>query len=579
MPYTQKRWNPLPADPPAEQILRDALQVHPIVARMLVQRGLTDPAEADRFLYPSLDHLHSPFLLPDADIACERIKTALHNGEKIAVHGDYDGDGVTSAALWTRVLRSLGGEVEVFVPHRKRDGYDLRHAFIERMKAAGVGLIITTDCGIQRIEEVEAAREFGIEVIITDHHTPPADGSLPKAAAVVNPHRHDSHYPFKHLAGVGVAFRLCEGLVSRLGHRVDRYRDAYLDLACIGTVTDMMPLVGENRAIVHFGLERLAASKKPGLQVLLREAGVVERVPVASDIGYRLGPRLNAASRIDETQIALDLLMTKDPAEAEALGKKLSEFNVKRQEETRRIYEEAMAQVALHDFEETRCFVVHSEGWTAGIVGLVASKVVERTNRPCVVISVDPKTGHGRGSARSIHGFNVFDAMDRCKDLLVEYGGHAYAAGLSITGERLGEFKVQMNEIAGETLVTENLVPTLNITQELDIHEVGPPLLQQLGLFAPFGIGNEEPLFVSREVRIAEKLTLGKQKQHLKLVVRADGLNGNGYADAPFWNQAALLEPLGEIESLDLCYRPQWNHWNGRSRIQLLLQDLKPTDW
>ena len=578
MPYTQKRRNSLPADLPAEQILTDALEVHPIVARMLVQRGITDPAAAERFLYPSLDHLHDPFLLPDAEIACERIKTALNKKEKIFVHGDYDGDGVTSAALWTRVLKSLGADVEVFVPHRKRDGYDMRQAFIERAKKEGVGLIITTDCGIQRIDEVNAAREMGIDVIITDHHTPPTDGSLPRAIAVVNPHRHDSKYPFKDLAGVGVAFRLCEGLVTHLGHKRDAYRRAYLDLACIGTVTDIMPLLDENRAIVHFGLEQLSVTKKPGLRVLMREAGIKNGLVTSRDIGFGIGPRLNAASRVDETQIALDILMTKDVEEAEELGLKLSALNVRRQEETKRIYEDAMAQVAQQESLDTRCFVVQGDSWTAGIVGLVASRVVERTNRPCIAISIDPNTGHGRGSARSVNAFNVYDAIDRCKDLLVEYGGHAHAAGLSITGERLTEFKLQMNEIAGESITEEDLVPTLDITQEIDINDVCLELIQQLSLFAPFGSGNREPLFMSRDVRIADKFILGKDKQHLKLRVKADTLNGNGFADAIFWNQAALFTPLGEAESLDLCYRMEVNEWNNTRRIQLMLADLKPTD-
>lgn len=577
-PLPSKRWNVLPGDTQAEARLMMDLGVHPVVAKLLVQRGLDTPEKADLFLNPSLDRLHDPFLLPDAEIACERLKTALANKERIWVYGDYDGDGVTSAALWTRALRSLGADVEVFVPHRKRDGYDMRGVFVEKAKAAGVHLIVTTDCGIQRIDEVEQAREAGIDVIITDHHTPNANGSLPRAVAVVNPHRHDSRYPFPELAGVGVAFKLCEALTRHLGHNPNSFRKAFLDLATIGTVTDVMPLIDENRILVKYGLEALENTRKPGLRALIEVAGYAGKTLTAGAIGFGLGPRLNAASRMDETQDALDLLLTKDEGEAERLARKLNQLNIDRREETSRIVEEAMEQIVRQDMAEAKCLVV-SGSWKAGIVGLVASKMVERFHRPCIVIGMDEATGVGRGSARSIHAFNVYDAINACRDLLDEYGGHALAAGLSIQQEHLPDFTDQMNNIAKSLIADEELQPTLEVAQEVGPDEICDQLLEQMQALAPFGSGNHEPLFVSRGVRVMEIKRMGAEKQHLKLILKAPGLNGRGLVDAPMWHYGELADHLEPGKPLDLCYRPEFNHFNGRRSIQFMLQDIKPPEW
>ncbi|HLV81997.1 MAG TPA: single-stranded-DNA-specific exonuclease RecJ [Chthonomonadaceae bacterium] len=577
--YVPKRWRILTGDEEAECTLQKELGVHPITARLLVQRGLTTPEAASTFLNPRLDDLHDPFLLPDAEAACERLKRALAGQERILVHGDYDSDGVTSAALWTRTLRSLGGNVDVFVPHRKRDGYDIRVPIIEQARQEGVTLIVTTDCGIQRVEEVEYARQYGIDVIITDHHTPHLSGALPQAVAVVNPHRSDSRYPFADLAGVGVAFRLCEGLVQYLGHNVGSFRRSYLDLAAIGTVTDVMPLLGENRIVVKHGLEALRATKKPGLRALIEVSGYAGKPLTTHAIGFALGPRINSASRIDETQIALDLLLTKDEGQGAALARRLNDLNIQRKEEQQRILEEAMAQVAQQDLAEARCLVISGTGWSGSIVGIVASKIVEQTNRPCVVIAVDEATGAGRGSARSISPFNIFEAIDACRDLLGEYGGHAHAAGLSIEGERVGDFAAQMNALAGALLSEEDLLPSIDVAMELDPGEVSAGLLSELEAFAPYGNGNHEPNFVSRGVRLVSTTRMGSEKQHLKLFLRVEGLNGRDMVEAPWFFQGALEEGLQAGQSLDLCYRPQFNDWNGRRSIQFILADLQPPEW
>lgn len=573
------RWQILPGDIQAEAKLQIELGVHPIVARLLVQRGLTSPADADKFLNPSLDRLHDPFLLPDAELACERLKRALHHKEKILIHGDYDGDGLTSAALWTRILRSLGGEVAVFVPHRRRDGYDIRMGHIEQAKLDGVTLIVTTDCGIQRVEEVEYAREAGIDVIITDHHTPRSNGDLPKAVAVVNPHRIGSRYPFPDLAGVGVAFRVGEALTRYLGHNPDKYRRAFLDLVVIGTVTDIMPLLDENRILVKHGLEALQQTKKPGLRALINVCGFANKTLSTRSIGFGIGPRLNAASRIDETQLALDLLMTKDDQEATRLARRLDELNMERREEQSKVVEEAVEQIARQDMGEARCLVVTGEGWKSGLVGLVAGRIADQFHRPCIAIAMDTATGRGRGSARSIHAFNIFNAIDACKDLLIEYGGHSHAAGLAIHADQVPDFKAQMNRLAAALLTDEDMQPTLEVSVELDPSEVCHQLVRQIEAMEPFGNGNPVPLFVSRDSRVLEVVRIGSEKQHLKLILKADGLNGKDQVEALWWKMGALADQLDAIPSLDVCYRPEINEWNGTCKIQFMLEDFKPPEF
>lgn len=583
-PLGQKRWRVLPGDDQIEFELQKETGLHPVVVRLLVQRGITTPQAAQEFLDPSLSRLCDPFLLPDAEKACERLKTALHNREKILVHGDYDGDGVTSAALWARTLRSLGGNVDVFVPHRKRDGYDMRNTHVEQAKEKGVTLIVTTDCGIQRVDEVEHAREFGIDVIVTDHHTPNTSGTLPNAVAVVNPHRHDSVYPFPDLAGVGVAFRMGEALTRYLGHPVDSFRRGYLDLATIGTVTDVMPLMGENRIIVKHGLEALQNTKKPGLRALLEIAGYRDKTLDTRSIGFGIGPRINAASRVDETQHALDLLLTKDEAEARILASRLNDLNTTRREMTGKIVEEAMEQIAQQDMTEAKCLILHGANWPGGIVGLVASQVTKQFNRPCIVISMDEATGTGKGSARSVHPFNVFSAIDKCQDLLIEYGGHAHAAGLCIPKENLEDFRAQMNHIAGTELTEEDFLPSIDIAAELSPDDITPALIEQLERMAPFGSGNHEPLFAARGIGINHTSRMGADKQHLKLHLKMEGINPYPMVDGLWWNMAehygdTIDTALHSVSQFDVCFYPQFNYWNGKRTIQVRLEDVKPPEW
>ncbi len=577
--FSSKNWRILSGNNTQEATLCKELEVSSVLARLLVQRGLETPESAHRFLNPNPAYFHDPFLLPDAEVACQRLKTALANRENILVHGDYDGDGVTSAALWTRTLRALGGQVEVFVPHRKRDGYDMRVPIIEEARANNVTLIVTTDCGIQRVDEVEHARQYGIDVIITDHHTPKTSGELPQAVAVVNPHRHDSRYPFPHLAGVGVAFKLCEALTTYLGHSAERFRQGYLDLACIGTVTDVMPLLDENRIIVKHGLNHLRETRKPGLKALVELCTDPQRPLTPHQIGFQIGPRLNAASRMDETTHALNLLLTKDPIEGLELAQRLNSFNERRRELMTQMMQEAMEEIAKYDLSETRCLVVSRQGWAGGMVGLVAGRLKEQFWKPCIVIGMDANSGEGRGSARSIEAFNIFHAIDTCGEMLLEYGGHAQAAGLSIREQDISRFSEQMNQLAKEQLTDSDLTPYLDAAMEIETSALTPQVLEEIEQMAPFGHDNHVPLFVSRGLPIVNVQRMGKEQQHLKVTFRAEGVNTNDTVEALWWNQADLAEPLQSLSSIDVCYTPEFNNFRGERKIQLKIQDIKPPEW
>ena len=569
-----KRWRTRPAAGEELREIASAAECSIPAAQLLWNRGIRSPEDARRFLNPSFDDLPDPFLLPDAGKAAERIQQALVGREKIIVHGDYDGDGVTSAALWTRLLRSLNAQVDVHVPHRQKDGYDIRSKFVAEAKERGIDLIITTDCGIQRVDEVEEARLAGIDVIVTDHHTPKE--AIPNAVAVVNPHRTDSVYPFSDLAGVGVAFRMGEALVRHLGENVVSYRKAFVDLAAIGTVTDMMPLIADNRIIVRHGLERLKSTKKVGIQALIRTAGIRAHALTARDLGYAIGPRLNAAGRVDDSALSLNLLLTKDEGEAISLASTLERANNERRQEQDRVFMEALNLLSEQDLAGTGCLVVAGENWNSGVVGLVANKLVDRFNRPVIVIAADGESGVGKGSARSIPAFHMLNAMTSCADHLDGFGGHSHAAGLSLDLNNLQEFRDAMNRQALETLTEEDFIPCLEADMEIDPSQVTFRFIQELQRFEPWGCCNEEPLFISRGLDILEVRRIGKEANHLKLVVRAEAMQPT---DICWWGCGDLADHLHPGDSITACYRPQINNYNGRSSVQFILHDLRPSDF
>src|SRR4249919_1282600 len=462
MPTIGPRWDTLNCDDAAADALAAALKISPVVAKLLCQRGLSDPELADRFLNPSLDHLHDPMLLKDMGAAVERILAAIARKEKIAIHGDYDVDGVTSTVILRRALELLGGNVMHFIPERLKDGYGLLPAAIERLHADGVGLVISVDCGIRGAEAGRRARELGVDLIITDHHEP--DTELPPALAVINPKRADCRYPDKYLAGVGVALKLVQALCHRAGR--DQLLPGFIKIAAIGTLADVVPLVGENRVIAKLGLELLTKGPhKIGLRSLLDVCHLTGKTIDSYHIGFMLAPRVNAAGRMSTPDIAARLFLADDEAlveEVRQLAVQLDGENVKRQEEEAEILAAAKKIVQTDPEVGARSvLVVGGEGWHRGVIGIVASKLVDAFHRPAIVLSVDD--GVAQGSCRSIPGFNMLGALEACAHLLVRFGGHKQAAGLSLEAARVREFRTAISDAADETLSPQDLMPRLRI--------------------------------------------------------------------------------------------------------------------
>lgn len=554
------------------QNLVTAIGVSETVARLLVNRGITTAEDARAFLKPSLDQLHDPFLLPDMEAGVARTVRALENGEKILVHGDYDVDGVTSAALIIRTLSRLGATVVHRMPHRIREGYDIKPWTADEAHADGVTLIITADCGVTACETIERAQTLGIDIVVTDHHEQGEE--LPSAVAVINPMRHDSNYPFSALAGVGVALKFAQALVRRLGHDDKKFVERYLDLAAFGTIADVMPLVGENRVIAKFGLEAIGKSKKVGIQAMLERSGLTGRRITTHSIGFVLGPRINAVGRLDDATIALQLFLTSDRAEADSLVEILEQRNTERQEEQARIFAEVQSQLAQKDMENIRAVVLSAPDWNSGVVGIVASKIVEQYGRPAILLTVNEEAGLASGSARSIGIFNMIDALRECKDLqLVDRaGGHALAAGLSLRLETLADFETKLNELALDAIKPEDLIPRLAVDAAIDPEEVSWQLLKEIRQLEPFGAGNPEPVFVSSELQVVESRRVGSDGSHLKL--RVSGRSGQPMDCIAFGK--GELEPQAEVgRNLDICYNIRANSYNGNDTIQLMVKDIK----
>jgi len=561
-----------PPDRGAAQALADELGLPLALCAILVQRGTDDTDAAKRFLRPLTEDLPDPARIRDLSRAADRIGDAISLGEPIFVHGDYDVDGVCAAALLTRWLRRLGAVVHPFVPHRLRDGYDLSAAGIERARAAGAGVLVTVDCGIVAHAAVAAATEAGLDVIVTDHHTPSAE--LPAAHAVVNPNRPDDESGYGALCGAGVAFALVTELAGRAGHTVEDLLPD-LDLVALATVADLVPLEGANRAIVRYGLRALARTEKVGLRALLEVCDLLEPgadpppVP-AGRVGFVLAPRINAIGRMGDAGEALRLLLTEDAAEAGELAKLLDDTNRARQEEDRRTLEEALDQLA-ESYDPARDFgvVLAGEGWHPGVIGIVASRVVERIHRPAILVALEGD--RGRGSARSIPGFHLYDAVAALSDRLVRFGGHAQAAGLEVEAGRLEELRAGFAEEARRGLEGADLRPQLRIDLELSPASATLELAERSRWLGPHGIGNPRPVFLSRGVLVREAREVGKG--HLKLRIDAGGttLDGIGFGLVERIDPASLVDT-----EVDVAYQLEVNEWRGRPSPQMKLRDLRP---
>ena len=542
--------------------------VSPIIARILMIRGIDTGEKVREFFSPSLSHLHDPFLLPDMESAADRIARAVRDGERICVHGDYDVDGVTGAALLVRALRALGAEVRYRLPLR-REGYDIKAAAVEEMAANGVKLIVTCDCGICAIDAIARANELGIDVVISDHHEPGHE--LPAALAVVDPKRRDASYPFPLLAGVGVAYKLAQAVVRKLHSNEDSFKARFVDLVTLGTVADVVPLLGENRALVKYGLDAVSASRKTGIRTMLKVANLTGKPLSAYSVAFVLAPRINAVGRMGDASRALDLLLTSDEAQADMLAAEMERHNVERKAEQERILAEAMEQVEAKDLDQTRVLVLSSEGWNTGVVGIAAGRLCDLYCRPTILLSRDEKRGVGRGSARSTDCFNLYEGLEHCGDLLIRYGGHAAAAGLSIDLSNLDAFEEKINAYAAEVVPEEELVPRIMLDAELTASEISRSLVDSIAKLEPFGAGNPEPLFMSRDLTVIDRRRVG-DGSHLRLTVRGDGGDilpciGFGLGD--------LSDSVQLGSSVDLCYSIRLNSFNGVETVQLVVKAIK----
>ena len=559
--------DPLGPDPAHVRELAAALTLPDALCSILAVRGMTVVEEAKRFLRPRLDHLHDAALLADGTRAAERIASAIRGGETIFVHGDYDVDGICATALYTRWLRRLGGTVEPFVPHRLRDGYDFAAGGLAAAREAGAGVILTADCGTVADETVQAARATGIDVLVTDHHT--CGPQLPPALAVVNPRRADCGYPEKELCGTGIAYKVCT-LVGRLLDGPEQELAEYLDLVALATVADLVPLVGENRVLVSFGLRRFAHSRVVGLTALMAVAGVTPAEVTAGQLGFVVAPRINAAGRIGESMDALRLLLTEDPAEARRLAEQLDATNRSRQEEDGRTLDEALELLGeRYDPETDFGVVLWSEGWHPGVIGIVASRVVECIHRPVVMIALE--RGRGRGSARSVPGFHLYEALLACARHLGRFGGHRQAAGMDIDEAALPAFRDDFNATARARLTPESLRPRLRPDLELALSTADLELAHWLSYLGPHGIGNPGPLFLARNV-VLERPRLVKDA-HLKACLSTE----SGRLEAIGFGMAERHPPAAVAASRwDVLFRLERNEWRGSASAQARLVDMRP---
>ncbi len=573
MPIIGPRWDCLSGDDGVAERLVAELGVAPIVARLLGQRGLGDPALAARFLNPSLEHLHDPMRLADMGIAVDRIFAAIEQRERIAIHGDYDVDGITSTVILKRALELLGADVVHFIPERIKDGYGLQPIAVERLHAEGVALIVSVDCGIRGAEAALRARELGVDLIVTDHHEP--DAELPLAFAVINPKRHDCTYPDKNLAGVGVALKLVQALCRRAGH--ESWLPAFIKVAAIGTLADVVPLVGENRVIAKLGLELLTKGPhKVGLRALLDVAGLTGKTIDSFHISFMLAPRLNAAGRMSTPDIATRLLLASDEAlgdEVRLLAQQLDGENVKRQEEEAGILAAAKKIVQTDpDVGAHTILVVAGEGWHRGVIGIVASKLVDAFHRPAIVLSIDGDVAHG--SCRSISGFDMLGALERSSDLLIRFGGHKQAAGLTMDSARIKELRASVNAVADETLGPNDLMPRLRIDGDLGFRAITGAVASGILDLAPFGAGNPRPVFAARRVEIVDGPRKLKER-HLKMTLKQEGRIFRAVA----WRSAERHDYLSEHKAaLDVAFSLEQNQYNGETYTELTLADLKKSD-
>jgi single-stranded-DNA-specific exonuclease len=560
------RWL-LPPEPDATAVERLQQELHLpwAICRLLASRGLGAPDDAKAFLRPRLGHLHEPTSLADLDRAVERLGQAIKRRETVLVHGDYDVDGICSTTLMVRTVRALGGMAIPFIPRRLQDGYDLSDAGVQAAKAAGATLVLTCDCGTSAHAPIADLQAAGIDVIVTDHHLP--GGPLPEAFAVLNPKRPGCPSPDKDLAAVGVAFKLAMALTNSLGGNENEVLKM-LDLVALATVADVAPLRGENRVFVKYGLKLLNDPRRPGIRAMIRAAGLEGRELTAGRLGFILAPRLNAAGRLGSALRGVELMLSENESVANPIARELEELNATRQEIDRATLEQARERVLQMDLGSTYGIVLAEHGWHPGVIGIVASRIVEEFGRPTILVALDG--GEGKGSGRSISMFDLHGGLGQCRDLLKRFGGHKAAAGITVSAERVAEFALRFNEVCASQLTQDDLVPELRVDLELPFDRADAELEALLRYMEPCGMGNPSPLFVARGVTvIAAPRVVGKDG--LKLVLKANGRE----LVALGWGMAPRAPEVQQNAIIDIAFRLELDEYRGETRLQARLADFR----
>ncbi len=568
----EKRWIRQEAPPSVTEALCSGLGISLTVAKILANRGITGSEHAEIFLRSALTDLHEPFLLPDMEKAVRRIIRALRSDEVIVVYGDYDADGITATSLLVKFFHDIGKQARYHIPKRLEDGYGISVSALKKIKAEGASLVVTVDCGISSVPEMEAARAMGLDVVITDHHEPPE--TLPEAVAVVNPRLRGGGYPFKGLAGVGIALKLVQAIKAGLegkdsaGPGLDAGLLKYLDLVALGTVADVVPLRGENRILVKHGLKLLKEAGRVGIKKLKEVALIREEHFSAGTIGYQMAPRLNASGRLGEAGAGVRLLLTDDPEEASAIASSLEAMNRERQEIEEQILDDARSMMVCDPADYDGCSIVlHSGEWHQGVIGIVASRLVEEFYRPTVLISMSG--GAGKGSARGIPGYNLYQGLDECRDLLEAFGGHKFAAGLSIKRENLERFKEKFETAVKGALTPEDFVPWLRIDSEVRLKDLDWMVYSEIKSVAPFGPANPEPVFESGPLHVMYPKVVGKNHVRMKLGQDGFALNSIAFNMGERYQGLAMKKVF--INAAFVLYASEWQ---GESTLQLNIKDI-----
>jgi len=571
--------------------LSDALGIDENLAILLIQRGITTFEEARDFFRPSLSHLHDPFLMKDMDKAVDRLQLAMQKGEKILIYGDYDVDGTTAVALIYTYLKSFVNKkkIEFYIPDRYDEGYGISYKGIDYAAENGFALVIVLDCGIKAVEKIEYANEKGVDFIICDHHRP--GDEIPKAIAVLDSKRVDCQYPYKELSGCGVGFKLITALSMRLGRPIEEVY-ALMDFVAVSIAADIVPITGENRVLAYFGLKLLNKRPRPGIEAVLRYANinrrddekhpevespsVLERELTISDLVFLIGPRINAAGRLEKASDSVRLLIATNYEHAEKLASSINDLNAKRREFDNAITEEALQMIQVDEkMRNAKSTVIFNENWHKGVIGIVASRLTDSYYRPTIVLT---RSGNLiTGSARSIRNFDIYDAIDDCSDLLEHFGGHKYAAGLSLKPENLAEFAERFEKYVSEHLEDEELVPELNVDIRIDFCEITPKFVRILKQFAPFGPGNLSPVFLTENVVDTGYSRAVGNRKHLKLTVMQKDDTENTFAGIAF-QKGDMYERIHEKEPFSMCYYIEENFWLGKTTLQLNVKDIKFKD-